>query len=135
VIYSVFNWGTGRYRYYEGDGEGLGVRPRPRVVANDPGGKGRRLEDLLPVLPANARSIGEGDEPRGRLAVVGDGTLALDGISVSSPYYFAMPLLGAITFLVLPGERIRRVPWYVRVGFGAVAGLILNATFPDKVLS
>lgn len=85
MVYSVFNWRTGRYRYYEGDGEGLGVRPQPRVTPNDPGGKGHRLEDLMPVLPAAARPIGDGAEPRGRLATTGDGNVELS----SGPVYGA----------------------------------------------
>lgn len=68
MIYSVFDWRVGRYRYYEGAGEGLGVRPQG-VKINDDAGH-HQLEDVLPRVPAGAQIIGEGDEPRGRIAVL-----------------------------------------------------------------
>lgn len=67
MIWSVFDWHIGQYRYYDGPGEGLGVRPEG-VRINDDAGH-HRLEDVLPRVPAGSKRVGEGDEPRGRIAV------------------------------------------------------------------
>lgn len=69
MIYSVFNWNTGRYRYFDGPGDGLGMRPSGKVL-NDEHGH-HQLESLLPVVPRGSMPAGDGDEPRGRIAVTG----------------------------------------------------------------
>lgn len=69
MIYSVFDWNSGLYQYLEGPGEGLGVRPVGKEV-NDPQGKGYKLEELLPTVPAGARPMGRGPTPKGRIAML-----------------------------------------------------------------
>lgn len=71
MIYSVFDWNSGLYQYLEAPGEGLGVRPVGKEV-NDPHGKGHKLEELLPTVPANARPMGRGPSPKGRIAMLTD---------------------------------------------------------------
>ena len=71
MIYSVFDWNAGQYAYFDGPGEKLGVRPAPRVVLNDAGGRGHKLEDVLPTVPAGAAPAGTGTTPKGRIAVLG----------------------------------------------------------------
>jgi hypothetical protein len=77
MIYSVFNWNTGRYRYYDGPGEGLGVRPQGQVL-NDERGH-HQMEALLPLVPHGSVPAGEGDEPRGRIATTGNEPGAASG--------------------------------------------------------
>lgn len=69
MIYSTFDWNSGLYYYFEGPGEGLGVRPVGKDH-NDAAGKGHKLEDLLPVIPAGSKHIGRGPSPRGRVAML-----------------------------------------------------------------
>jgi hypothetical protein len=88
MIYSVFNWNTGRYRYFDGPGEGLGIRPQGKVL-NDEHGH-HQLESLLPIVPRGSRPAGDGDEPRGRIAVTGmdagEGTAPSEGGSLISGF-------------------------------------------------
>ena len=68
MLYSVFDWNTKRYRYYEGLGDKFGERPKPvRVFGDD---KSHQLEVALSTVPSSAKPVGEGQEPKGRIAVM-----------------------------------------------------------------
>lgn len=69
MLYSVWSWNDQLYHIYKGPGDQPGQRPTPRQVVNDPKGRGRQLEALLPVVPANSAQIGQSERPRGRVAI------------------------------------------------------------------
>lgn len=70
MIYSVWDWNKQRYDIFESpQGEHNGQRPVPRVKVNAPGGRGRQLEALLPILPKDAVSRGHSEYPKGRIAI------------------------------------------------------------------
>jgi hypothetical protein len=76
MIYSVFDWDSGKYDYYRGVGDKSGYRPVPHRVFNEPNGKGVPIEAALPVLPHDAQKIGRGENARGRVAVTQAESLA-----------------------------------------------------------
>lgn len=69
MMYSVWNWNTGRYDYFRGDGPLPGTKAPSRARGSGVGGV--RLEDALPLLPRDALKIGTGDDARGQVAVEG----------------------------------------------------------------
>lgn len=82
MIYSVFDWNSaplptprpasrGSYAYFEAPEENssLGIRPKARR-SSPSDSRGQKLEEMLPELPAEARLIGHGDTPKGRVAVL-----------------------------------------------------------------
>lgn len=78
--YSVFDWngGTGkRYLIFDDANEHkLGVRPQAATFG-DANGRGYKLEDLLPEVPATAHYVGRSDHPQGRIARL-SGTMKLE---------------------------------------------------------
>lgn len=70
MIYSVFDWNKGDYLYFEGLGDANGLRPKPVAVHNDPRGRGRQLEGLLSTVPPDAKQVGRGAIPKGRIATL-----------------------------------------------------------------
>lgn len=90
--YSVFDWngGAGKwYIHFEDTAEHrLGTRPT-QATFSDEGGKGHKLEDLLPEVPASAHYVGRSDQPRGRIArLSGSMKLAVntrEGLSDDNP--------------------------------------------------
>lgn len=70
MLYSVWDWNAKRYDVYDSpSGEKNGQRPEPRRKVNAPGGRGRQLEALLPVLPKDAVLTGHSEMPKGRIAI------------------------------------------------------------------
>lgn len=67
MIYSVFNWNTGKYDYYRGNGELPGQKPKYRRNKQL---KSVKIENVLPVVPSNSINIGSGNELFGRVAVL-----------------------------------------------------------------
>jgi hypothetical protein len=71
MIYSHFNWGSGRFDYYNAPGDQMGNRPKHRIVLNEPNSKhGVPVESLVPVIPSGARRVGSGKQAKGRIAVL-----------------------------------------------------------------
>lgn len=103
MIYSVFDWRVGRYRYYSGPGEELGIRPKG-VAINDDAGH-HQLEAVLPRVPVSAQIVGEGDEPRGRIAVI-DGDSAT---GVEAPASGGGSMISG--FGATPGNPLSTSPW------------------------
>jgi len=67
MMYSVWDWNTGRYNYFRGFGEAPGIKAKPRFHGD--GKTGVQLEDALPLLPSGAVKIGSGEDARGRVAI------------------------------------------------------------------
>lgn len=71
MIYSHFNWNSGKFDYYEGRGDQLGNRPKARKVLNQQNSKfGVPVEAVMPVVPAGAARVGSGTQAKGRIAVM-----------------------------------------------------------------
>jgi len=82
MIYSRWNWSTGKFDYFEADGDQLGNRPKSRLVLNQPkSSHGVPVEAVLPIVPSGARSVGSGTQARGRVAVLSDEVMSPKGKS------------------------------------------------------
>jgi len=99
--FSIWNWNKKSYDLFDSpNGEQPGQRPAPRSKVNDPRGKGRQLESLLPVLPKNAVLVGSSPKPQGRIAIhftssaVGLG--AYDSLFVRSPWAVLAGIAAAV---------------------------------------
>ena len=80
MIYSRWNWSSGKFDYFEADGDQLGNRPKSRVVINQPkSSHGVPVEAVLPIVPAGARQVGSGTAARGRVAVLPDEVMSPKG--------------------------------------------------------
>jgi hypothetical protein len=79
-LYSVFNWQTGIYHIFAGPGRSLGLRPKPRAIFDEPNGRGRQLETVLPLVPQGSKEIGTSSTPKGRIAVIGVESQSMAGI-------------------------------------------------------
>jgi len=82
MIYSRWNWSTGKFDYFEADGDQLGNRPTSRVVLNQPkSSHGVPVEAVLPVVPAGAHQVGSGTQAKGRVAVLSSEVMSPKGQS------------------------------------------------------
>lgn len=71
MIYSHFNWESGKFDYYNAPGDQLGNRPKYRNVLNEPKSKhGVPVESVMPVIPSGAQRVGSGKVAKGRIAVL-----------------------------------------------------------------
>ena len=77
MIYSVWDPQRHVYKYYQGPTLPYGDVPAPRHL--QPTALGVSAEDAAWPLPGNARPIGEGQEPRGMIAMAGSGTVSGSG--------------------------------------------------------
>jgi hypothetical protein len=70
MIYSHFNWGSGRFDYYSAPGDQMGNRPKYRNVLNESNSKhGVPVESVMPIISSGAQRIGSGMVAKGRIAV------------------------------------------------------------------
>lgn len=74
-VYSVYDYNTRRYSYYQGSGPGgthAGAPPISGLVSR----AGATVDQAAWKLPMDAKKIGEGDLPKGRIASRG-GSISL----------------------------------------------------------
>jgi hypothetical protein len=115
MIYSHFNWASGRFDYYDGPGDQLGNRPKYRNVLNEPNSKhGVPVESVLPIVPAGARRVGSGKVAKGRIAVLPGEVMSPRGEKKGGPMDTASGLGG------LEDNPLIHSPWLtLGLWFGA----------------
>ncbi len=114
MIFSVYNYDSGRYRYYEG----LGGTPATgffRKATQTPAKGGHVPEAFAVPLPAGAKLVGEGPLPRGYIAQDPSGLSAapVPGEAGSVPPsrsapWWMLALVAAAAFVA--GRASRRSP-------------------------
>jgi len=95
MIYSVYDCDTKVYTYYEGSGP-KGTHAGAPPVSPLRSKYGATVEQSSWKLPANAKRIGQGDLPRGRIATAGLG-FSLGDVPSMEPTSIA--ILGGIAYL------------------------------------
>jgi hypothetical protein len=95
MMYSVYNYDTKLYTYYEGSGpKGTHAGAPPASLIKSK--YGATIEQSSWKLPGNARKVGQGDLPKGRIATSGVG-FSLGDVPSMDPASIAV--LGGLAYL------------------------------------